>query len=155
MEITVVLLHIEIYASVALVGITRVENLLNGFNLLQNMAGGTRLDGRRGDIELAHSLVIAQSISLHHLHRLQLLEAGLLCNLILALIGIVLKMTYIGDVPHISDLIAKMPEQLAEHIVSHPGTGMAQMGFTINGRTADIHSHVTGMNGLEQLLGAA
>ena len=63
-----------------------------------------------------------------------------------------IKMTYIGDVPHISDLIAKMPEQLAEHIISHSGTGMAKMSLPIDGRTADIHTHVAGVNGLEKLL---
>ena len=44
--VAVILLHIEIYRSVAFVGISGAENLFHIFYLLYDMAGGVRLDAR-------------------------------------------------------------------------------------------------------------
>ena len=96
--------------------------------------------------------MIAQGIGLHHLHRLQLLEAGLLCNLVLSLVGIVLQMSHVGDVAHVTHLVAQMPQQFEEHIVGNSRAGMAQMGVAVDGRSAHIHPHPALVNGPENLL---
>ena len=44
MEVAVVFLHVEINAAVALVGVTCIEYLLHGLDLLEYVAGRTRLD---------------------------------------------------------------------------------------------------------------
>ena len=94
--------------------------------------------------------MIAQCICLHDFHRLQLLQAGLLCNLVLALIGIMLQMAHIGDVADIAHLVAQMFEKLEQHVIGHAGSGMAEMGVAIHGRAANIHTHVSRMDRDEQ-----
>ncbi len=96
--------------------------------------------------------MVAVGIGLHHLHRLQLLQPRLLSNLILALVGIVLQVTYIRDVPHIADLVAQILEQLEQHIIRNARTRVPKMGIAINRRAAHIHPHMTGLDGLEKLL---
>ena len=48
----------------------------------------------------------AVGIILCHLHRLQLLEAGLLLYLILTLVGVVLQVANVGYIPYVSHLVA-------------------------------------------------
>ena len=151
----IVFLHVEVDAAVALVCIARCQYLLHRLYLLHYVAGGTRLDGGRSHVQLAHGFLIAESVVLHHLHGLQLLEAGLLRYLVFAFVGIVLQMAYVGDVAHIADLVAKVPEQLEQHVVGDPGTGVSQMGVAIDGGTADIHAHMAFVYGFEELLFAA
>ena len=45
--------------------------------------------------------MVAVGVVLRYLHGLQLLQTGLLGNLVLTLISIVLQMTYIGNITHI------------------------------------------------------
>ena len=93
--------------------------------------------------------MVAVGVVLGNLHGLQLLQACLLGNLVLALVGIVLQMAHIGNVAHIAHLISQM-FQIAEHHVEGDGrTGMPQMGVAINRGTADIHAHIGGMQGHE------
>ena len=142
----IVLGHIEINRAVALVRISCIQNLLHSLDLLDDMAGCPRLDGRRSHIQQTHCLIVPESIGLHHLHRLDLLKPCLLCNLVLPLVGIVLQMAHISDIPHETDLVAQMPEELEKHIVSHSRPGVAQMGVAVNGRAADIHSDMSRMH---------
>ena len=115
------------------------------------MTGGMGLDRRRKDIQGLHRLMIAVGIILCHLHRLQLLQTGLLLNLVVALIGIMLEMPDIGDITDIAYLIAQMGEVTEEDIEGDGGTSMAQMGITIYSRTADIHTYMRGMERTKQL----
>ena len=91
-------------------------------------------------------------ICLDNLHRFQLLEACFLCNLILSLVGIMLQVSYVSDVTDIAYLVAEMFQEFEKHIVSHSRTGVPQMGVAVDGRAADIHAYVTGINGNEKLL---
>ena len=116
------------------------------------MAGGAGLDGRGLHVQQVHRLVIAFRIGLDHLHGLQVLEAGLLRNLVLPFVGIVLQMAHVGDIPHIADLVSQMLEQPEQHVVGHSGTGVPQMGLPVHGGTAHIHPHMARMNGHEQFL---
>ena len=152
--IPVVFLHVEIDGAVGLVGIARVQNGLDGLDLLDDVAGGARFDGRRLHVQEAHGLVIALRVGLDHLHGLQLLQTGLLCNLVLAFVGIVLEMAHVGDVPHITDLVAEMLQETEQDVVGHARTGMAQMGVAIDGGTAHIHPYMAGMDGNEEFLPA-
>ena len=96
--------------------------------------------------------MIAVRIILGYLHGLQLLQSCLLGNLILSLVGIVLQMSYVGDVPYITYLIAQVL-QIAEHQVEGDGrTGMPQMGVAIHRRTTHIHTHMGCIQRLEALL---
>ena len=96
--------------------------------------------------------MIAVGVVLGDLHRLQLLQSCLLGYLVLTLVGIMLQVTYIRDITHISDLIPQVL-QIAEHQVEGNGrTGMPQMGITIDGRSTHIHTHIGGMQRLEALL---
>ena len=66
--------------------------------------------------------------------------------------GIVLQMTYIRNVTHIAHLIAQM-FQITKHKIEGNGrASMPQMRITIDGGTADIHTDMRGVKGLEALL---
>ena len=152
--VAVVFRHVEVYVAVADVGVTRVENFLHIFNLLDDVSAGVRLNAWRQHIEGFHSLVVAQQIELHHLHRFEFLEASLLCNLVLAIVGIVLKVSNVGDVAHIAHLIAQMSEVAEKHVESDGRTSVSQMRVAIDRRTANIHAYASGVNGFERHLGA-
>ena len=147
--VLVVFRDIEVDAAVADVGVASIQYLLDSLYLLDNVSGGTGLDGRRSDVQLTHSLVIAQGICLHDLHRLELLEAGLLCYLVLSLVGIMLQMPHVGDVAHVTHLVSEMAQELEKDVVGHSRTGVPEMGVTIDGWAADIHPHMPGIHGLE------
>ena len=53
--------------------------------------------------------MVAEGVILNHLHRLQLLQSGLLADLVLSFISIMLKVTDIGDITDIAHFIAEMP----------------------------------------------
>ena len=76
--------------------------------LLYYMPCGMRLNRRWQHIECLHRVVVAVGIILRYLHWLQLFKASLLLYLVVTLIGIVLQMSHISDVSHISHLISKM-----------------------------------------------
>ena len=150
MVVPVVLAHIEIDGAVAFIGIAGFQDFLDGLDLLDDMAAGAGLDGGRLHVEQAHGLMVALRVVLHHLHGLQLLQAGLLGNLVLAFVGVVLQMAYIRDVTDIAHFVAQILEQAEQHIVRNPRTGMAQVGVPIHSGTAHIHAYPPLMDGLEQ-----
>ena len=95
--------------------------------------------------------MVAVGVILGNLHRLQLLQTSLLGNLVLTFVGIMLQMPHVGDVTDITDLITQM-FQIAKHEVEGDGrTGMSQMGITIDGWPADIHTHIRCMKGFKTL----
>ena len=105
-----VLLDVHIDATIAHVGIALVHDLLHKSNLLNDMSAGMWLNRRWQDIQECHVAVVAVGEVLHHLHRLELLKAGFLSNLIFALVGIVLQVANIGDIAHIAHFIAEVLE---------------------------------------------
>ena len=96
--------------------------------------------------------MVAVGIELHHLHRLELLQTGFLSDLILALIRIVLQVTYIRDIPYIAHLIAQILQIAVEQIKRDGRTGMPQMRIAVHGRTADIHAYVSLVKRFERFL---
>ena len=150
--VPVVFLHVEIHRPVALVGVTGRQDGLDHLDLFDDMAGCPRFDGRRFRIQEAHRLVVALGIILHHFHGLQLLQAGFLGNLVLPFVRIVLQMAHIGDIAHITHLVAQVFQETEQDIVGNAGTGMAQVGVAIHGGAADIHPHMSFVDGFEQFL---
>ena len=116
MVVAVILLDVEVHAAVALVGVAVGEDFLHQFFLLDDVSGGVRLDAGRQHVQGLHGAVVAVGIVLRHLHGLELLDAGFLCNLVLALVGIVLQMAHIGDVAHIAHLVAQVLEVSEQHV---------------------------------------
>ena len=95
----VVFLDIEIDASVADVGVTRIQNLLHGLDLFDDVAGSPGFDGRRRHIQQPHGLVIPEGVGLDDPHRLDLFQPRPLGDLVLSFVRIVLQMADIGNVP--------------------------------------------------------
>ena len=106
MVFLVVFLHVEVDRAIALVGKAIVHDLLDKLFLLDDMSRCVWLDRRRQHVEHVHGLVIAVGIVLCDLHGLELLQACFLLDLVVAFVGVVLKMAHIGDVAHVANLIA-------------------------------------------------
>ena len=150
--VLVVLLDVEIDTAVALVSVAVVEDLLHQSLLLDDVARGVRLDAWRQATQRVHRLVEAIRVVLRYLHRLQLFQASLLSNLVLALISIVLQVAYVRNVTNIAHLVANML-QVAEKEVERDGrSGVSEVGITIDSRTADIHPDATWIERLEEFL---
>ena len=150
--VIVVLLHVEIDAAVALIGVAVGEDLLHQLLLLDDVSRGVGLDGGRQAAKLSHRVVIAVGVILCYLHRLQLLQPCLFLNLVVALVGVMLQVSHIGDVAHIAHLVADVLQVAEEHVEGDGGARVAQMRVAIDGGSADIHAHVGGVDRLEPLL---
>ena len=70
-------------------------------------------------------MMIAVGVILRYLHRLKLFQACLLLNLVVAFVGIMLKMSHVGDVAHIAHLISQMLEITEEDVKRDGRTGMS------------------------------
>ena len=106
------------------------------------------------DVERVHRAVVALRIVVRHLHRFELLEARLLGDLVLALVGIVLQMAHIRDVAHVAHLVTQRLEVTEQQVERHGRTGVTQMRIAVDRRSADIHPDASGRQRLELLLAA-
>ena len=147
-----IFLHVHIDRTVRHVRVALIEDLLHEGDLLDDMARSVRLDRGRQHVQRRHIAMVAVGIELHHLHRLELLQTGFLSDLILALIRIVLQVTYIRDIPYIAHLITEVLEITIKQIKRDGRTGMPQMRIAVHGRTADIHAYVSFVQGFERFL---
>ena len=102
----VISLDVEIDAAVALVSQTIIENLLHQLLLFDDMSCGTGLNGGAQTTHGIHCLMVATGIVLGNLHGFQLLQAGLLGNLVFTLVGVVLQVTHVRNVADIAYLVA-------------------------------------------------
>ena len=150
--VAVIFLHVEIDAAVALVGISGIENLLHELFLLDDVPGGVRLDAGRQHAQRLHGGMVAIGIVLRHFHGLELLEARLLGNLVLALVGIVLEVPHVGDVAHIAHLVAQLLQMAEKHVEGDGGTRVTQVRIAIDGGAAHIHAHMGRRQRHKQLL---
>jgi hypothetical protein len=96
--------------------------------------------------------VVSLRVVLDHFHRLQLLQTGFLGNLVLSLVGVVLQVAYVRDVADITHFVAQVFEQTEQNVIGHAGTGVTQMGVSIHGGAAHVHSYVALVDGLEKFL---
>ena len=139
--VMIVCLHVEIDRSVTFISESVFQNLPGHLDLLDDMSRSMGLDARRKHIERTHRIVVAVRIVLCDLHRLQLLKARLLADLVLSLVGIALQMPHVGNVAHIAHFVteaAKVPEQ---QIKRNRRTGMSQMRIAVDSRSTDIKSY--------------
>ncbi len=67
-------------------------------------------DGWGKDVEGVHGAVVTVEVILHHFHGFELLDACFLCDLVLAFVGVVLKVAHIGDVADVAHFVAEMGE---------------------------------------------
>ena len=146
----VVFLDIEIDGAVALIREPVVKDFLNQLLLLYDMAGGVRLNAWRQHVEGAHRVVIAVGVILRNLHGLELFQPCFLLDLIITLIGIMLQMAHVGDIPDVAYLIAQMRKVAEENVECDCRTGMAQVRVAVYGGSADVHAHVGCVQRLEQ-----
>ncbi len=149
--ILVILLDVEVDRAVALVGIAIVQDFLNQFLLFDDMACGMRLNARREHVQRLHGIVVAVGVVLRNLHWLQLLQASLLLNLVIALISIVLQVAHVGDVSNVANLIAQVLEIAEEYIECDGWSCMTEMRIAIHGRATNIHAHVRSVERSESL----
>jgi hypothetical protein len=83
---------------------------------------------------------------------LKLFEPGLFGDLVLTLPGFfIFKMSHIGDISHISNLISQVLQVPVNHIERNSCPCMAQMGIPVNRRPANIHPHKWRFNRLKLL----
>ena len=138
----VVGLDVEVDGAVRLIGKAVVDNLLHQLLLLDDVTGGVRLDARAQHIERIHGLMVAVGVILRYLHRLELLQARLLLNLVVALVCIVFQMSHVGNVPDVAHLVAQMLQVAEENVEGDGRAGVSEMRIAVDGGTADVHSHV-------------
>ena len=141
--------HIEINRAIAYIRQPAIKDLLHHFDLLRDMSGGTRLNTGWQGVENAHHIMEAHGIPLCYFHGFKLGNLGALCHPVLTIVG---KVTYIGDIPYIAHLVAKMQEITINGIETAEGTAIAEVHVTVNGRATDIHPDVTGSDWVEFFL---
>lgn len=105
-------------------------------------------------VQLVHRPVVTLRVIVRHFHRFELLQPRLLRNLVLTVIGIVLQMSHVGHVAHVAHFVAERPEITEQQVEGHRRPGVSQMRIAIYGRSADIHSHMRGIDRLEGFLAA-
>ena len=93
--------------------------------------------------------MIAVEIVLHYFHRLKLLDAGFLGNLVFAVVGVVFEVPDVGDVTDITHLVAEMLQVALDDVKGYGRTGMSEVSVAIDRRPAHIHSDRTFMERFE------
>ena len=148
----VILYHVEIHRTVALIRESVVKNLLNELLLFDNVTRSMGFDAGTKHTELCHRLVEAIGVVLRHFHWFELLEACLLCNLVFALVGIMFEVAHIGNVTHIAHLVTLMLKVAEKEVKSNCGARMSQVCVTIYRRSANIHTYMARIDGLKFFL---
>ncbi len=110
-----------------------------------------RLDRGRQHIERFHSLVVAAHVVLHHFHRLKLLEPCFFGDFVLAVVSIVLQVPHIGDIAHITHLVAQMCQIAVDDIERYCRACMAEMTVAVDRRATHIHADTFLMQRFENL----
>ncbi len=105
--VAVISVDVEIDRAVAFVGITGVKNLFDQLYLLYYMARGLGFYGRRKHSETFHGVAVTVGIVLSHLHRFELFETRFFCQFVFAVVRIVLQVTHVGDVTHVTHLVVE------------------------------------------------
>ena len=144
--------NIKIHRAVALIRESGIQNPLDKLDLLDYMTRSTGLYARRQGVEPAHGIMVRDGVGLDHLHGLQLFQTCLLCDLVIALVSIMLQMSHIGYIPDIAHLIAEIPEKAHQYVIRHCRPGMSQMRLAIYRRPANIETDHARMHRSEYFL---
>ena len=134
----IVLYNIKVNAAVAFVGISVFQNFLYQFLLFNDMPRGVWFYRWWQYVQLFHGLMVAVGIVLSYLHRLQLFKTSLLFYFVIALIGIVFKVSHVGDIAYIAHLIAQMAQIAEKYVEGNSRPGMSQMRVAVYRRAADM-----------------
>src|SRR5580704_4576156 len=102
--------YVEIDRAIYRVGVTFPDDSFDHANLFHDMPGGRRFDTWVQVIELAHGPMEKISVFLHQFHWFQFLDYRLFCDLVFCLPAFLFKMTGVGDIPDITDLIPEVQE---------------------------------------------
>ena len=148
----VVLLYVEIHRTVALVGVTIRHDLFHQLFLLNDVSRGMWLNAGTQHVQRIHGRMISVGIKLCYLHRFELLQASLLLDFVIPLVGIVFQMAYVRDVTHIAHLVPQVLEITKKNVERNGRTRMSQVRITVNRGTTHIHTHVGGMQWFEKFL---
>ena len=145
MELLVVFGHVEVYRAVAFVGVAGIENLFNELYLLDDVSACVGLDRGGQYTQLIHKSMVAVGVVLSNLHRFELFEACFFGDFVFALIGIVFEVAHVGNVTNVAHLVAEGAEVAEQQVEGDCGPGVSQVWIAIDGRAADIHTHVFGV----------
>src|SRR5690606_17723583 len=140
---------IEIHRSIHYVSISFVEQRLDQLDLLNDMSGSCGFDVGGEDIELSHDLVKALGVLVHDFHGLEFFQARAFRNLILALVGVVLEVTDVGNVSDVANLVSEEAKVAGNHVKGEKCSDVSQVDVVIDGWSADIDSYVSRGDGLE------
>ena len=110
---------------------------------LDDMTCRTAADRRTADIQLIHSLEELIFIVVGDGDRIKLLDAGLLLDLILALIRIAYEVADVRDVLHIFHIVTDVFEISVNDVEADIALRMADMRHTVDSRSADIHPDIS------------
>src|SRR5690606_2839749 len=106
--IAAVFLDIEVNGTVHFISEALIENDFDHLYLFRNMAGSSRLNGRREGVEHPQNLMESERISLNNFHRFHLLQPGLFRKFIVALIAVAFEVTCIRYISYIAYLISEV-----------------------------------------------
>src|SRR5690554_846556 len=138
---TAVFLHIKVDRAIHFVCQSLLKDFFYHLNLLQDMAGGRRLDAWGERIKLRQHLMKSQRVLMYDLHRLKLLQLCFFCKLILSFITITFQMPRIGDVAYITYFITQMEKISVYQIKRDKCAAVAQVDIAVDGGTTYIHAH--------------
>ena len=148
----VVFRRVEVHASVALVGEAVGQDFLYQFLLFDDVPRGVRLYAWRQHVQGAHGLVVAVGVILRYFHRLKLLEARFFRYFVLAFVGVMLKVAYVGYVAHVPHLVAEVLQVAEKHVKRDGGACVSQVRVAVDGGAAYVHAHVGGVQRFEAFL---
>src|SRR5690606_9668805 len=103
-------LNVEIDRAIYFITIAVVDNILNDFDLFNDMTGSCRFDTRWQIVELFENIMEINRVFLSDFHRFDLLQTSFFGDFVFAFISIVNHVPDIGNVADISYLITQMFE---------------------------------------------
>ena len=86
--------------------------------------------------------MVTVQVILHHFHRLELFETGFLGNLVFTIVSIMFQVADICYVAYIAYLVSYMSQITEQQVESDSRPCVAQVGVTVNRRTANVHTHM-------------
>ena len=141
--------YAEVDRTVDHIGMAGRDQLFDLHNLLRDMPAGARNDVGPPHVEHVHVGEVAARVAFGQFHRMYAVEARLPHELVFAFIRVIGQMADIGDVLHIAHFVADVAQIAHCDIEADVTLGMADVRQAIDGRTADVDSHMVAMQGDE------
>ena len=151
-ELAICRIFMNIKIDVALIcdiGVAFVDQGLDHLLNLNDVTCRAAAYGRTADIQLVHGLEEFIFIIVGDGYRIELLDACLLLDLILALIRVTYEVTDVCDVLNIFHIVADIFEISVNDVKADVALRMADMRHSVDSRSADIHSDISRDDALE------